>query len=139
MTSALRHACISKSTGLPGSNLTCGGHTSVTQELIPVKPSADWGLTRGGAHSQWPRGLVRASLALIKRATSAVAGVSPATTQNAAETHRGGSGFVYTAPFGAPFGSTESWRDGASDGRGLRAWGGRSRRRRARLRPPELG
>ena len=75
--------------GRPESNLTCGGHTSVTQELIPVKPSANWGLTRGGAHSQWPRGLVRASLVLIRRATAAVAGVSPAATRNAAEVHRG--------------------------------------------------
>ena len=52
----------------------------MTQDLIPVKPSTDWGLTRGGAHSQWPRGLIRASLVLIKRATSAVAGVLPAAT-----------------------------------------------------------
>ena len=71
--------------GCPGSNLTSGAHWSVTQGLIPVKPGADWGLTRGGARCQWPRGLVRASLALIKRATSAVAGVSPAATKTTAE------------------------------------------------------
>ena len=61
----------------------------MTQELIPVKPSADWGLTRGGAHSQWPRGLVSASLVANDSATSLATGVRPAATRNAAEVHRG--------------------------------------------------
>ena len=61
----------------------------VTQDLIPVKPSADWGLTRGGAHSQWPRGLVSASLVANDSATSLATGVRPAATRNAAEVHRG--------------------------------------------------
>ena len=52
----------------------------MTQELIPVKPSADWGLTRGGAHCQWLWGCLVWSLVLIKRATSAVVGVSPTAT-----------------------------------------------------------
>ena len=61
----------------------------MTQELIPVKPSADWGLTRGGAHSQWPRGLVSASLVANDSATSLATGVRPAATRNAADVRRG--------------------------------------------------
>ena len=61
----------------------------MTQDLIPVKPSADWGLTRGGAHSQWPRGLVSASLVANDSATSLATGVRPAATRNAADVHRG--------------------------------------------------
>ena len=61
----------------------------MTQDLIPVKPSADWGLTRGGAHSQWPRGLVSASLVANDSAKSLATGVRPAATRNAAEFHRG--------------------------------------------------
>ena len=75
--------------GCPGSNLTSGAHWSVTQGLIPVKPSADWGLTRGGAHCQWPRGLISASLVANDSATSLATGVRPAATRNAAEVHRG--------------------------------------------------
>ena len=52
----------------------------MTQELIPVKPNADWGLTRGGAHCQWLWVYLLGPFSLIKRATSAVAGVSPAAT-----------------------------------------------------------
>ena len=50
--SAWRQHDVSESTTRSRSNLTCVVHTSVTQELIPVKPSADWGLTRCRAHSQ---------------------------------------------------------------------------------------
>ena len=60
----------------------------MTQDLIPVKPSADWGLTRGGAHSQWPRGLVSASLVANDSATSLATGVRPAATRNAADVRR---------------------------------------------------
>ena len=61
----------------------------MTQDLIPVKPSADWGLTRGGAHSQWPRGLVSASLVANDSATSLATGVRPAATRNTADVRRG--------------------------------------------------
>ena len=87
--SAWRQHDVSESTARSRSNLTCGVHTSVTQDLIPVKPNADWGLTRGGAHSQWPRGLVSVSLVANDSATSLATGVRPAATRNAAEVHRG--------------------------------------------------
>ena len=41
---------------------------SVSQELIPVKPNADWGLTRGGAHCQWLWGCLAWSFVLTKSA-----------------------------------------------------------------------
>ena len=61
----------------------------MTQDLIPVKPSTDWGLNRGGAHCQWPRGLVSASLVANDNATSLATGVRPAATRDAADVHRG--------------------------------------------------
>ena len=68
--------------------------TSAGQRAVQVKPDV-WGphvsdtganpaltraLTHYGAHCQWLWGVFRASLVLIRRATSAVAGVSPAAT-----------------------------------------------------------
>ena len=74
--------------GCPGSNLTCGGHTSVTQELITVKPNADWGLTRGGARCQWPRGLISVGGLAANDAHVIIAGLTPAATKMAAATRR---------------------------------------------------
>ena len=77
MTSALRHACVSKSTGLPRVKPNVWGpHVSDTG----ANPALTRALTHYGAHCQWLWGVFRASLVLIRRATSAVAGVSPAAT-----------------------------------------------------------
>ena len=62
----------------------------MTQELIPVKPIADWGLTRGGARCKWPRGLVSVwggGLA-ANDAHVIIAGLTPAATKMAAATRR---------------------------------------------------
>ena len=73
---------------------------------------------------------------LIRRATSAVAGVSPATTT----ADSGGAPCArYGAPFDVRFAPTGSWEEGASKEISDSSWGGRSCRRRALLRLPELG
>ena len=83
--------------------------TSVGQQAVQVKPDV-WGphvsdseanpaltraLTRYGAHCQCHGVSLTGSLVLIRRATSAVAGVRPATTKTAAGARRSGaaSGF----------------------------------------------
>ena len=124
------------STGLARSNLTCGGHTSVTQELIPVKPSADWGLTRGGAHCQWLWGCLAWSLVLTKSAPRQLPAFNRRQPQIAAAS---ASGLRYRAPFYSWFAATASWQSSASNGANGRSWGGLSRRRRAPRRRPEFG
>ena len=134
MTSALRHACISKSTGLPRVTPDVWGpHVSDTG----ANPALTRALTHYGAHCQWLwGGVFRASLVLIRRATSAVAGVSPATTT----ADSGGAPCArYGAPFAVRFAPTGSWEEGASKEVSDSSWGGRSCRRRAPLRLPEFG
>ena len=108
----------------------------MTQELIPVKPSADWGLTRGGAHCQWLWGCLAWSLVLTKSAPRQL--VTPATTATA-RPRRSCSGRRYRAPFCSGFAATASWKTRASSGGGGSSCGGRDRRRRPNRRRPEFG
>ena len=124
--------------------------TSAGQRAVQVKPDV-WGphvsdseanpvltraLTRYGAHCQCHGVSLTRSLVLIRRATSAVAGVSPATTT----ADSGGAPCArYGAPFDVRFAPTGSWEKGASKEASDSSWGGRSCRRRAPLRLPEFG
>ena len=95
----------------------------MTQELIPVKPSADWGLTRGGAHCQWLWGCLAWSLGLTKTAPRQL--VTPATMATAGP-RRSFSGWRYSprlvalrAPRGSPCSRASSdARSWAQGGRG---------------------
>ena len=108
----------------------------MTQELIPVKPSADWGLTRGGAHCQWLWGCLAWSLVLTKSAPRQLPAFNRRQPQIAAAS---ASGLRYRAPFYSWFVATASWQSSASNGANGRSWGGLSRRRRAPRRRPEFG
>ena len=124
--------------------------TSAGQRAVQVKPDV-WGphvsdtganpaltraLTRYGAHCQCHGVSLTRSLVLIRRATSAVAGVSLATTT----ADSGGAPCArYGAPFDVRFAPTGSWEEGASKEVSDSSWGGRSCRRRALLRLPEFG
>ena len=109
-----------------------GPHVSDTG----ANPALTRALTRYGAHCQCHGVSLTRSLVLIRRATSAVAGVSPATTT----ADSGGAPCArYGAPFDVRFAPTGSWEKGASKEASDSSWGGRSCRRRAPLRLPEFG
>ena len=111
--------------------------TSAGQRAVQVKPDV-WGphvsdseanpaltraLTRYGAHCQCHGVSLTRSLVLIRRATSAVAGVSPATTT----ADSGGAPCArYGAPFDVRFAPTGSWEEGASKEISNSSLGGRS-------------
>ena len=109
-----------------------GPHVSDSE----ANPALTRALTRYGAHCQCHGVSLTRSLVLIRRATSAVAGVSPATTT----ADSGGAPCArYGAPFDVRFAPTGSWEKGASKEASDSSWGGRSCRRRALLRLPEFG
>ena len=136
MASAPRHSDVSRVNWAPQVKPDMWGpHVSDTG-ANPGQPSADWGLTRGGAHCQWLWGCLTWSLVLTKSAPRQLPAFNRRQPQIAAAS---ASGLRYRAPFYSWFAATASWQSSASNGANMRSWGGLSRRRRAPRRRPEFG